>query len=464
MFHRTNPSEEDCMPKAFAAASMATQKMVAGRHKPMRLGTKSCLECRRRKVRCIVATGTTRCRQCLLHKVRCISQGPSPPAGVLDQEPDQLGGQRKLQLPLSEFPKLKAIFDRLSYHGTGDVSSAKLGPTPADDSVQFSQWLAAALESLLSDEPDKLSSHHYESPSVLATGNNDTSTTSGNGAFATAPLLHYLRTTLVPPHPNERAHSSPVAGTRGSSWQGPARRGSWLSLVPERNFLQSIFIMTQPFWSVWPLSSHFPADIVQACAFMGDELLRCTDGGAAKRLAWLALCISQLPRDFGGHHGFAPMGLRPADLVANLLDASRELAMASIEQSSNSKINSLDSLEALVMQYKCLLSQGRPRQGWKCARAGVDNALLFGLHRTKTAVSLNEREQGIWTALWRADRQMALFLGVPYSVPEHFLGTNERHGSSQQQQAPEDDIFELTMIICGHIVERDHLGSQSAYS
>ena len=42
--------------------------------KRLRLGTKSCAECRRRKVRCIFEPNTKVCKECSAHESECISQ------------------------------------------------------------------------------------------------------------------------------------------------------------------------------------------------------------------------------------------------------------------------------------------------------------------------------------------------------------------------------------------------------
>ncbi|KXJ93641.1 hypothetical protein Micbo1qcDRAFT_201609 [Microdochium bolleyi] len=448
---------------------MTTQQLPPGRPKPMRLGTKSCLECRRRKVRCIVAPDATRCRQCILHKIRCVPQGPRP-SGQAGEQDEAGRPPRQPSLPLSEFPRLKAVLDNISVsHSIGSGSdSVGSGPSPPGDSAQSSRWLASALESLLSDESDKTPSSYHHSPSVPTTTTSNNDTFPDDHAFAAAPLLHYLRNTLITPSPSGHSDSSSADGETGGSspGRGLARQKVWLSLIPARHTLQAIFETTQPFWSVWPLPSHFPHTVAQACAFVGDqELHGCTDGGAAKRLAWLALCISQLPWDFQACHAASFADLRPAELAVKLLDISKELATASLEHGSAGRNTSLDSLEALAMQYKCLLNQGRPRQGWKCARLAIDNALLMGLHRSQVPDSQSNRGQQIWTALWRADRQMALFLGVPYSVPAQFRGFDRdacKH--DHRYDSKEDEIFELATSICEKIVERDHAGPQSAYS
>ncbi|KAF4952089.1 hypothetical protein FSARC_12721 [Fusarium sarcochroum] len=49
-------------------------------NKRMRLGTKSCSECRRRKVKCMFDERQTECRQCVAHSLVCQSQYVSSPS------------------------------------------------------------------------------------------------------------------------------------------------------------------------------------------------------------------------------------------------------------------------------------------------------------------------------------------------------------------------------------------------
>lgn len=60
--------------------------------KRLRLGTKSCLECRRRKVSCIFEPNTTVCKRCFAHGSDCIPQKPAystnnaPAADIRDMQ------------------------------------------------------------------------------------------------------------------------------------------------------------------------------------------------------------------------------------------------------------------------------------------------------------------------------------------------------------------------------------------
>src|ERR1700712_1214872 len=45
--------------------------------KRMRMGTRSCAECRRRKVRCIFPTAGAICKECLVHDSHCVPQKSS---------------------------------------------------------------------------------------------------------------------------------------------------------------------------------------------------------------------------------------------------------------------------------------------------------------------------------------------------------------------------------------------------
>lgn len=448
----------------------------------MRLGTKSCLECRRRKVRCNMAPGATRCRQCFLHRIKCVPQGPAHevgddgPGAADSPRPSQLSPQLSLpdSLPADQFPKLRAVLDNLSRaSGTAVPHQSSSSGTSPDDSAQSSHLLASVLESLLSDDSDRISSlstqaHHLQSPASVQSHSRPpltrtppteapvSSRSHSSSAFTAAPLLSHLRHTLLTTPASEHdGHHSQLGSPRHDHHH--VTRRVYTSLLPDQLTLRAIFELTQPFWSIWPLSSHFPNTVETAQTFVLDELRSCDDGGAAKRLIWLAMCISQLPRDFLRQHPLARFAFPASELVSRLFEAVRELTTTAIEPSC-----SLETLEALMMQYKCHLNLGRPRQGWKCVRQALDNSLLLGLHRISATDIANARGRDIWTSVWRADRQMTLFLGLPHSLPDAFL--NLPTVASSQPHSAMDGFMDEAMRIGGQIVERNHASQTTAYS
>lgn len=302
----------------------------------MRLGTKSCSECRRRKVRCKQdpAASLGRCHQCVLHGTVCKPQ------------------ERDCQ--------------------------NEAAPEP------------------VSRTPPR---------------NNDTPESEcAPASHSTAPLLRFFGQALSfsspsspQPHPQYPRNVVVVS---------PAVR----DLLPPPNTLRLISRLTWPFWSVWPLASslhEFPTTVDQASEFVDSHLLQpssTTPGRAAKCLTWLAACLQQLPKDVSG---------------VSTLDARQmvELFLAEADGiiRKSSSFQAPEEAEALALQYKCFVNMGKPRRAWQATRAGLDRAVLLGLHRSQPCTVPPQRARSLWATLWRQDRQSAVFLGLPYSVPNHFL-------------------------------------------
>ncbi|OBS23984.1 hypothetical protein FPOA_04532 [Fusarium poae] len=138
------------------------------------------------------------------------------------------------------------------------------------------------------------------------------------------------------------------------------------------------------------------------------DALRSRDVGlVSKCLAWICLLLSQLPRDFKDVETGLP--LYPEDFIDRILTQVSILYLADCTPAC-----SIDSIEALVLQYELFIAIGRPSKAWKCVRAGIENALLLGLHL---------RQNLVWDALWIRDRQISLIIGLPYGTPNSDIDT-----------------------------------------
>ncbi|KAF5009516.1 hypothetical protein FDECE_4265 [Fusarium decemcellulare] len=384
--------------------------------KRMRLGTKSCTECRRRKVRCTFNEGQDKCRQCTLHKTTCKPQqdSPNPPDGPPDNVQLRLGNIEE---------SVRILVQSLGQ------TPGKLGWSPAG--IRGSPFGASSSEASSRDEDWDAS-----------------------GALDEAPLVQFLRDTLaaqsrkfqtdIRPHPSERTGVLPVQPIQ--------------HLIPDTPALVSILQYTQPFWSIWPLAWTvtatgefcFPQDVPSAVRFVQESLQSTEPGVVAKCLVWFCICLQELPKNFDNQHKLR-LPLSPSDLILNYIDHIDTLL-----QTNSSPAYNLDFLEALTVQYELFIFMGRPCRAWKSTRTALDNAMLLGLHRP----GQSRRRKEIWDTLWVQERHLSLFLGLPYSVPEHLLHSITDDESAQLEKR----ILQRVAIISGHITERDRLQQQSSYS
>ncbi|KAM5354707.1 hypothetical protein ACJ41O_001354 [Fusarium nematophilum] len=377
--------------------------------KRMRLGTKSCAECRRRKVRCTFSEGQDKCRQCTLHKTVCKSQ------------------EEALNAPGDVQSRLGSIEESIR------VLCQSLGQQPDQVARRLrTAVISSALGANLSE-------------SLVIEGDDS----DGADAFDEAPLLQYLRGTLST---QSRLPARPASQPR----KGVLPAGSINYLIPDSSTLVSILQYTQHFWSIWPLASlfatteesfGFPTDVPSAVSFI-DESLRSADPGiVAKCLSWFCICLQELPKDF---ENTTRLPLRARDLIYYYLDV-----VDGLFQRNSQPVCNLNFIQALLLQYELFIFMGRPCRAWKCIRTGLDNAMLLGLHRPGQSRQRNE----IWSMLWQQDRHLSLFLGLPYAVSESYI-----EPVADESLPLEKRILHRITIICGHIIDRDQLQKEASYS
>ncbi|KAJ4341953.1 hypothetical protein N0V85_009853, partial [Neurospora sp. IMI 360204] len=123
--------------------------------KPMRLGTRSCAECRRRKVRCVFPAAHQPCQQCGLRGIPCTAQQPA------GQDIGSSGGlsslgeeQERLKQRLADIEnKVRDIWASLSLTGASPSLTGLLPPgAPPSTTPSVEDHVGAELESMLDVE------------------------------------------------------------------------------------------------------------------------------------------------------------------------------------------------------------------------------------------------------------------------------------------------------------------------
>ncbi|KAF5019476.1 hypothetical protein F66182_8515 [Fusarium sp. NRRL 66182] len=236
--------------------------------------------------------------------------------------------------------------------------------------------------------------------------------------------------------------------------------------------LIKIFKYTEDFWMTWPLATvQFyqpiaqgsptcrPVKVFDAGFPMGeadkalefiDAFLQPEDPGAmSKCLAWLCLNLQKLPNDFEDAETGLP--LSSEDMIKSYLTK-----IESFYQSNPGPACNIEFVEASVLLHQLYLSLGRPSKAWKTSRAAVSDAMLLGLHLPGSSV----RERGVWETLWMQDRQLSMFLGFPYAVPEHLTTRT----TEDEYPVPEQEIFRRMAMTSGRIGHRDQVQENTPVS
>ncbi|KAL2812304.1 hypothetical protein BJX63DRAFT_432749 [Aspergillus granulosus] len=390
----------------------------------MRLGTKSCAECRRRKVRCIYPAGSEICRQCEAHCTPCQKQGTPRQQGTA-------GGGESIEVLSNKVQDLERLVALLcggrvvspESRGVMDSDEALtlLCPTSARDVRRgvVSGGIDAEKETPVSDGP---------------------LWTMMNRALS-------IESTVQPP-------ASTDPGSRRRSQAVNALRALALSTED----LQLVFEMTEKYWPLWPIlpprfiqvipSQGGGLDKTTALNFITDSFQSNIPEVMAKGALWLSLCIQQLPSGFD----FCPHKLpcHRTVLLEAYMSGAEELLRSPHDAQTTTTV-----LECLMLQIKLCINMARPRKAWLTVRRAIDFALLQGIQRLR-ASPVSETLQSIWLEIWAFDRQLSLGLGLPNSVPDSL---------ANRVRLPDGEfstwIFHLIGGIAGRINDRN-LNSASA--
>ncbi|KPM37498.1 hypothetical protein AK830_g9044 [Neonectria ditissima] len=398
--------------------------------KRMRLGTKSCAECRRRKIRCIIQPGQQVCDSCALHETVCQSQKPPgknlPIAGGDDEaiktrlvELESMVGSLQAQLRLTQNPanNLASIANPGSSAITTSANPSMPLLRPSRDPTSSSAGYPASLEA-----PDQVDGH---------TG---------------APLMDLLIDAKLMQIPDRfKQESSTVISTKDRAQDAIRSLGD---MLPDTMTLQVVLAESSPFWCTWPpcyyamTSSDIlqPAQQTEALNFLYTSFKSQLPATVAKAVLFLSLCIQQLPKTSAARV-LLPQGL---SLIDNYVELCSTLLLV-----GNRSSHEVDDLEARMFLYKLCINIGKPQLAWSTIRAAVESAMLQGLHRPHKGVDLRRRL--LWDMIWQSDRQSASILGMPSSIFNSHVAVSSGPAGDTLMEDISYRIFRLV----GDVIDRD---------
>ncbi|KAH8664636.1 hypothetical protein BX600DRAFT_437170 [Xylariales sp. PMI_506] len=409
----------------------------------MRLGTKSCSECRRRKVRCIFPDDSKICKECVLHDVPCTPQVSQAPAK----------GKECCSVLRSRVEHLESLIAEIC------LASGAISDTSASVNIDDA---AQTLLSRLRHESQTPSDKIKDTPSYIAAGSTISDITTSSiplidpVPFQQAPLLNFLKECMIITDSNN-SEAPPQSQNIKPLIETHRRRCE--ELIPGRSSLILTLDATQRYWGLWPvllLPSSGPDEPSMSPAHAAEKMLWVAmesgkPGRMAKVITWLALCLQQLPRDVAARN--QNLATCASDLVFSFLSESDELV--SIDSDLG---GSLASLEALMLQLKCYANMGRPRKSWLTIRRAMNLAISLGLHQASQPP--DPERASLWMKIWQYDRQLSLAMGFPHALAEP-------HPTFSQSFSNEPIEFKIMFhisMICGHIGERNQNHLQAKYA
>lgn len=416
--------------------------------KQMRKGTRSCLECRRRKIRCVYSQKVRPCDGCASRATQCTSQE----YGIVRDQ--SLKKRKNVHDRVGELEgMISQVLEKLDSRRGSTLSESELGAAEALKSLQ------AELLPTRVNSRDAYSSSRSSSP----TQSLPDESFKPSHRFDEAPMLGLFDNDIL-----RREDLEPVVTPRESS-QAPNPKKSRVlkalkALMPSPEDLTLLLQESQTFdiqnpWSM--VRQSFPDYLgVKLDAFEINEvdLLRefiqrslNTDSVAcvAKIVLCLAISVQQLPTSFD---------FSKTNLPASVEELQRHYVncIETLLASDEGFAGTFDGIECLLMLSKLLIEMGQPRKAWLTLRRAVSFAHLLGVHRRPKNATVEEalRQKNLWLQIWQGDRFLSLLLGLPYTISENLF--DKKHLEIDGPLATVNPPFLLKLsIISGHVIDRN---------
>ena len=367
--------------------------------KKMRKGTRSCLECRRRKIKCTFEPGRTAvCNECYARGSTCIDQEHGDVQSyaqttTTDQSSYSLR-ERVTQLE----GLVKDVLHRIPDNGINSTSNSTPEVRNSGGSTD-TQTAAEVLKSLRTSTAPHFEEEPLELPDYMREG---------------APALSLFDNAVL------SRKDSPPEMSRSRYNKSKSLVAQLNSLLPSPRDLEIILDDSSDWWNVWRVM--YPEITDPRCATIkesvGHSLRSENPGEIGKILLCIALSIYQLPADWD----FRKVNLNGSrtEVMEHYVNTIDRLVSSDDEIAAT-----LDGIECIVLQAKYHINLGRPRKSWLLFRRAVSFAQLLGLHRLSSRKPVTpdrqwERQVQIWRHLFQGDRYLSLVLGLPYSINEQF--------------------------------------------
>ncbi|KAJ5354309.1 transcriptional regulator family: Fungal Specific TF [Penicillium brevicompactum] len=378
--------------------------------KKIRKGTRSCWECKHRKVRCIFnSEGDTKCKECFIRGISCRSQDLPEPENP--RESDRVGLNERLTRVESHLesisPRLAEILQRLETFGTdGRHSQLTVRLKNERESPPARQETAPVLE-LFKDESLGFQKSGTEIPKRTTYS-------------TTSPDWQNLREELMALLPSPETIERISEGSAGW-WIGRSIlfQDSDTSLLP---------IPLEVLWESHP-------------AVIGKVIL------------WIALALQQLPLGYDASSLELP---EPPKVLAEIIIATVTKRVCS----DDSVVTCIDGIECLVVQATIFGNNGKLRSAWLSHRRAIDIAQLIGIHHGVTnqaaTAAFRRRATFIWRYILTMDRQISLILGVNGSVTNMTIDSHQSDPTDLKEDPARNGtaLWPMTRI-AGAIIERN---------
>ncbi|WYZ42144.1 hypothetical protein EsH8_V_001039 [Colletotrichum jinshuiense] len=391
----------------------------------VRKGTRSCWQCRKRKIRCEFASNEAEtCAGCQTRGTTCVSQE------FTDEEPSG-APERGLAQRLG---RLEELMVKLADKMGPEASLKDRINTPAS-SVDGSLH----------------ASESTSSPETLARP-------PGRASISSAPV--------VGPSPSQPPADDPATARLPGGTKHERICQDICSMFPSAQDAKIIVQSSRGPVFVLILSYSYQ-DILQGRCPPTASLTDMPDVSRhpailAKHLLQLSICLQQLPPSFDE----SQLGFK-----SSIQDTMNEWATTATQVTSNDDlIGSSEGLECLVLQGFYLVNSGNLRKAWLAMRRALSLAQLMGIERTGTR-PLKSCEPAtdpdtiptshqLWARINFCDRFLSLLLGLPAGTKDNSFLADELIINDTPMERLEKTYSAISL----RIIERNHAPPNDAYA
>lgn len=402
----------------------------------MRKGTKSCLECRRRKIKCTFETGRTAiCNECYARGSTCIDQEHGDIQTYAQQTPEQSSYSLRERVTQLE-DLVKTVLNRLPEGQTGE--------SPSFDRTQVDAQAAEVLKSLKTGAAP--TSPAAEESIYLPGGLRDE-----------APALSLFDNAVI-----TRKVSAPAI-SRSQYNKSKTVIAALNQLLPSPHDLDIILESSGEWWTIW--RKMFPQIADRRCETIKQSVSHSLRSDKPAEIAKIMLCIAisihQMPNGFDWKR--LQLKESRSQFIEKYVSTVNKLVVSDDEIAAT-----VEGIECMALEAKYQVNMGRPRRAWLLYTRAISFAQLLGFHRLanhpdKTSNDYN-RQISIWAHLVMGDRFMSLVLGLPYCVPDAFAKPymNNINGGTKVNDA--ENYIEHMLELVGRLVDRNQSVTPMAYS
>ena len=317
----------------------------------MRKGTKSCLECRRRKIKCTFEPGRTQiCNECYARGSTCIDQEHGDIQSYTQQTVEQSSYSLRERVTQLE-GLVKQVLHRLPE-----------GQEAADSPQSRSQVDAQAAEVLKSLK----TSHGPMSPS--AEGDN---IFLPGGIRSEAPALSLFDNDVI-----ARKESQPTL-SRAQYNKNKTLISALTQMLPSPHDLEIILESSHEWWVIW--RKMFPEIADKRCETMKESVSHSLRSDKPAEIAKIMLCIAisihQMPDGFDW--GRLHLKESRSQLMDKYISTVDKLIVSDDEIAAT-----IDGIECMVLEAKYQVNMGRPRRAWLLYHRAIAFCQLLGFHPT----------------------------------------------------------------------------------